>query len=422
MAISAGEQGDGRIMDHERQTAVSALLRIIARLSATLPADRPWQAENQAERPWQAEPPADRPWQAEPPAERPGQAENPVERPWQAEPSDDRPWRMETPVDQSLTGLTSHLASLVEHYLREGAEQWAWCQDLVNQKAALDQHAIVSMTDLDGNITYANDLFCAISGFSREELLGANHRIIKSNHHPNSFYAELWSTITAGRVWRGEVRNCRKNGEHYWVYSTIVPLKDARGHPSQFISIRTDITERKRAEEALEAANAELRRLATTDRLTGAWNRRHFEDQVTLEIERVQRYGKPLTLILFDIDHFKAINDRFGHLVGDQVLMELVRRLSPNLRALDVLARWGGEEFAVLAPHCPVDGGRQLAEKLRELVAAEPFTDVGQVTASFGVAELHLEESFDDWLKRVDDALYAAKATGRDRVCLADWA
>ena len=102
MAISAGEQGDGRIMDHERQTAVSALLRIIARLSATLPADRPWQAEN------------------------------PAERPWQAEPSDDRPWRMEAPVDQTLTGLTSHLARLVEHYLREGAEQWAWCQDLVN--------------------------------------------------------------------------------------------------------------------------------------------------------------------------------------------------------------------------------------------------------------------------------------------------
>ena len=97
----------------------------------------------------------------------------------------------EYPVEQTLTGLISHLASLVACHLRYQAAQQALWVDLVNQKAALDQHAIVSMTDLDGNITYANDLFCAISGFSREELLGANHRIIKSNHHPISFYAEL---------------------------------------------------------------------------------------------------------------------------------------------------------------------------------------------------------------------------------------
>lgn len=370
MASSTGERGDGRGADQERQTAVSDLQTIIARLRETLPADRPAKAETQ--------------------------------------------------VDETLAGRISQLAGLVEQHLGYQAEQRARYQDLANQKAALDQHAIVSMTDPDGNITYANDRFCAISGFTREELLGANHRIIKSNHHPISFFADLWSTITAGRVWHGEVKNCRKNGEEYWVSSTVVPLSDASGRVSRFISIRTDITERKRAEEALEAANAELRRLATTDRLTGAWNRRHFEDQATLEIERVQRYGKPLALILLDIDQFKAVNDRLGHQVGDQVLLELVRRLSPNLRALDVLARWGGEEFAILAPHCSLDAGGQLAEKLRSLLVAEPFKDVGAVTASFGVAELRAGESFDDWLKRTDDALYAAKAAGRNRVCLAD--
>jgi len=370
MAITKGESDDWHGSDQERLASIPELRRSIARLSETLP--------------------------------------------------DDRPRKAETQVDQTLTALIGHLAGLVDHLVRYQAEQKALYGELANQKAALDQHAIVSMTDLDGNIIYANDLFCAISGFSREELLGANHRIVKSDHHPLSFYTELWLTITSGLVWHGEVKNRRKNGEHYWVSSTIVPLLDAQGRHSHYISIRTDITELKRVQEALAVANAELRRLVTTDPLTGAWNRRYFEEQVALEIERVHRYGNPLALILFDIDHFKSINDRFGHLAGDQVLMEIVGRLRPNLRALDTLARWGGEEFVLLAPHCNLDATAQVAEKLRVLVAMEPFKGAGQITASFGGAEYRLGESFDDWLKRVDLALYAAKAGGRNRVYLAN--
>nr|MBP8196958.1 GGDEF domain-containing protein [Chromatiaceae bacterium] len=138
-----------------------------------------------------------------------------------------------------------------------------------------------------------------------------------------------------------------------------------------------------------------------------------------LQIAQAHRFGEPLSLLLFDIDHFKEINDRHGHQVGDQVLVELTHLVQRHLRAADLLTRWGGEEFTVMMSHCAADDAARLAEKLRALVAVWSFPNVGTVTLSFGVAELGTQETLDAWLKRVDDALYAAKEAGRDRVCLA---
>jgi diguanylate cyclase (GGDEF)-like protein len=168
----------------------------------------------------------------------------------------------------------------------------------------------------------------------------------------------------------------------------------------------------------LRDLNLELNRLATTDSLTGAWNRRYFEQAADLEIARADRYGEPLALLMFDIDHFKLLNDTHGHPVGDRVLVELVQRVRPRLRTTDVLARWGGEEFVVLLPHCGREDAVKLAEKLRHLIATEPFPPAGPLTASFGVADFQAGETLDTWLKRVDDALYAAKAAGRNWVSL----
>lgn len=167
---------------------------------------------------------------------------------------------------------------------------------------------------------------------------------------------------------------------------------------------------------ALCAANTELKQLTITDTLTGARNRRHFEETAAAEMQRVQRYGTSLALLLFDIDHFKSINDRCGHLAGDQVLVEITRRVQLNLRVVDVLARWGGEEFAVLLPQCGTDAAMILAEKLRATVAGESFPGVGAVTASFGVAEFSPVETLDAWFQRADEALYRAKKGGRNRV------
>ncbi len=161
---------------------------------------------------------------------------------------------------------------------------------------------------------------------------------------------------------------------------------------------------------------AELERCAASDALTGLWNRAHFERLLEAERERSLRYRQPVSLILFDIDHFKQVNDRHGHQAGDSVLREVARVAQSAVRAADTLFRWGGEEFAVIAASTGHRGASRLAETLRRRIAMQAFPCVGALTISIGVAE-HLDaESASAWFRRADAMLYAAKHGGRNRV------
>ena len=159
-----------------------------------------------------------------------------------------------------------------------------------------------------------------------------------------------------------------------------------------------------------------LEQLASTDLLTTAWNRRHFEQAVEGEIQRSNRYGHPVSLLLLDIDHFKRINDSYGHPVGDQVIREVANCIRSVIRLSDSLTRWGGEEFIILMPNTGLSSATVLAERIRESIATHDFEGIGKVTASLGLSEYVPSDSLDEWLDRADRAMYRAKDKGRNRV------
>ncbi len=201
----------------------------------------------------------------------------------------------------------------------------------------------------------------------------------------------------------------RKDGDIRWIWHKCQPVFSEDGVWRGRRTTNRDITVLKETEE-------KLRHLSTTDPLTGAFNRRMFMDLLSREMKRVGRYGESFCLLMFDLDHFKTVNDNYGHDVGDQVLIEVVQLSMETIRHSDVLARWGGEEFMVLLPQANLDMALSLGQRLRQRISKHTFTGAGHVTVSIGVT--HMEEGYtvDELLKRVDDALYEAKESGRNRV------
>jgi diguanylate cyclase (GGDEF)-like protein len=221
-------------------------------------------------------------------------------------------------------------------------------------------------------------------------------------------------------VWVGETALLDGAGREVPVSQVLIVHNDEQGHLRQISTIMRDISELKSVLCELKQSNGTLKRLAFIDRLTNVANRRYFENLLDIELHRADRYGTGFALIMFDLDHFKAVNDNYGHAIGDTVLREVASVVVERLRESDVLGRWGGEEFMILLPGDGSQQAAQVAEDVRERVAGHPFPDVGQVTVSLGIAACRPGESRTEFLRRVDDALYRAKREGRNQVAVAE--
>jgi diguanylate cyclase (GGDEF)-like protein/PAS domain S-box-containing protein len=271
----------------------------------------------------------------------------------------------------------------------------------------------IVVTDPNGNITYVNPHFSSLTGYTFEEAVGQNPRILKSEHTPREEYRQMWQAITSGKIWKGEFLNKKKNGDIYWEQATIAPVLGADGKILNFIAIKEDITEQKQMA-------AELNRLATTDPLTGAINRRELLRRAEIELERAHRYKHPLSTVMLDIDHFKDVNDTYGHTTGDRVLVSLADLLTREVRTSDSVARYGGEEFMLLLPETTMTNAQDTAERIRRAVADISFMVDGQTirfTVSLGVTSSEsVGLDLEALLKEADRLLYRAKQSGRNRV------
>lgn len=268
---------------------------------------------------------------------------------------------------------------------------------------------------IDGTITYVSPAVQRVRGITPEEAIS---QTLEEIHPPESaarnidYFQRLYAAIEAGAeppTFLGEQEYYRSDGSIMTGELQIIPHADADGKIVEILGVTRDISERKMFE-------AELTRLAVTDPVTGVWNRHQGSESLLAETTRPERPRRQSSVLMIDIDNFKAINDRFGHPAGDQVLIEMAQRLFAAVRDTDMVARWGGEEFVILLNDCPSEDAAGRAEKIRRQIADAQFSGVGTVTVSIGVAQLTDDDDLGSWLGRADKALYEAKRAGRNTV------
>ncbi|WP_157819223.1 diguanylate cyclase domain-containing protein [Mariprofundus aestuarium] len=274
-----------------------------------------------------------------------------------------------------------------------------------------DSNAILVCDD-KANIVLVNPAFCDITGYSREEVIGNNPRILSSGRQTVDFYRKMWSTLHSEGMWAGEIWNKRKNGEVYPEWLSITAVRNDAGEISNFVSIFYDISEQKNIEQRLS-------HMAHHDQLTGLPNRTLFTDRLEHALAHAIRDKYKVGLMFIDIDGFKAINDNFGHDVGDALLIEIANRLGELVRSADTVARVGGDEFIIILENLiDLEDMVQVADKILKCfstptMAAEIACDIG---CSIGIAiGPDDSQNADELVKKADTAMYLAKTSGKQQ-------
>ena len=434
------------------------------------------------------------------------------------------------------TELDNLIRTLEQRVAERTSDLVAANEQLRKLSRAVEQSpSSIVITDHDALIEYVNPAFTRSTGYTFEEAKGRNPRILKSKLTSPEAYVDMWDTLTAGKTWRGELCNRRKNGEIYWEYSVIAPIQDAHGYTTHYVAVKEDVTARKATElslleserqyrdlfelesdaifiirnsdgQILEANSAastlygysreeftrlgntdlsaepeatqkathspvpvnqvihiplrwhrkkagevfpveitarfitwkgedvhlaairdiserkkiedELNRLAITDPLTELFDRRHFFAEAEKIYLRCKHPPYDLAVLMIDIDHFKQVNDTYGHPAGDLVLREAADRIRQSLRPTDLLGRYGGEEFIAVLSRTHYADAAQIADRLIRSISDQPVAAQGQnipITVSIGIARLEEStNSFDELVSNADRALYQAKGNGRN--------
>ncbi len=281
---------------------------------------------------------------------------------------------------------------------------------------AMEMAGAITITDPQHIILQVNKAFTEVTGYSKNEVIGQPISILQSGRQSKTFYKKMWKNLNETGQWDGEIWNKRKNGEIYPQWLTITRVCDNEGKVTHFIGNFTDITERKKAEEQIQYQ-------AHYDSLTNLANRRLLQDRLKTAIAASQRHNWIGAILFLDLDHFKNINDSFGHPVGDALLVEVAQRLKNSVREEDTVARLGGDEFIVMLCQLSdkVDEAENKAEHLAQVIIENLTKQVNieshqlHISTSIGITLFSdMNNNSDDILKYADLALYQAKNSGRN--------
>jgi diguanylate cyclase (GGDEF)-like protein/PAS domain S-box-containing protein len=280
---------------------------------------------------------------------------------------------------------------------------------LERQLEVTDKYVISAEVNREDKFINVSTAYCEFTGYSQEEILAMRPEELAPAETRNDRRV-IVDRVLEGTSWQGEMRQMSKDNRLLWIQLYVDPMRDVSGSIVGYTATATDITERKLVE-----------KMSETDALTGVANRKKLDAVMSKEWARYIRYQHELSLIIFDLDHFKKINDEFGHLEGDKVLVAVADLVSESIRATDTFGRWGGEEFMVILPETSLHEAQLVAEKLREAVSQLKILGSKTITASFGVAGV-LEgiTELETLIRLSDEGLYIAKENGRNRVEIVD--